>query len=52
MKAIVQDRYGDVDVLEFRDIDHQYPLTTRSWSRSRRPACIGVTGMSCPACRT
>jgi NADPH:quinone reductase-like Zn-dependent oxidoreductase len=25
MKAIVQDRYGDVDVLEFRDIDQPMP---------------------------
>jgi NADPH:quinone reductase-like Zn-dependent oxidoreductase len=25
VKAIVQDRYGDVDVLEFRDIDQPVP---------------------------
>jgi NADPH:quinone reductase-like Zn-dependent oxidoreductase len=25
MKAIVQDRYGDLDVLEFRDVDQPVP---------------------------
>ena len=29
MKAIVQDRYGDVDVLEFRDIDQPVPKGRR-----------------------
>jgi hypothetical protein len=46
MKAIVQDRYGGAEVLEFRDIDQRHPPTTRSWSRSGQPGSIGVTGTS------
>jgi hypothetical protein len=46
IKAIVQDRYGGPEVLEFRDIDEPVPTTIRSWSRSRRPGSIGATGTS------
>ena len=46
MKAIVQDRYGDTDTLEFRDIDRRSRPATRCWCGSRRPACTGATGTS------
>jgi hypothetical protein len=45
MRAIVQDRYGDLDVLELRDIDRPVPRTTRCWCGCRRPASTGATGM-------
>jgi hypothetical protein len=35
MKAIVQDRYGDVDVLEFKDIDPPVPEAIRQMVEGR-----------------
>ena len=46
MKAITQDRYGGLEVLEFRDIDQPVPRDTRYWCGCTRRACIGATGMS------
>jgi hypothetical protein len=46
MKAIVQDRYGGPEVLDFRDIDQPVPKDNRSWSGCRRPGSIGGTGTS------
>jgi NADPH:quinone reductase-like Zn-dependent oxidoreductase len=46
MKAIVQDRYGDVDVLDFRDIDQPVPKDNEVLVEEARRACTGVTGTS------
>ena len=46
MKAITQDRYGDLEVLEFNDIDQPVPTGDEVLGGCRRPGCIGVTGMS------
>jgi hypothetical protein len=40
MKAIVQDRYGDLDVLDFRDID-QRVRRAHLWIR-RPPRVFGM----------
>ena len=40
MKAIVQDRYGGPEVLEFRDIDQPVPTDNEVLVKSRRPAFI------------
>jgi len=45
MEAVVQDRYGDVDVLDFRTSPGRCPRTTRCCCECARPASIGVTGM-------
>ena len=44
MEAVVQDRYGDVDVLDFRTSPGRCPRT-RCCCECARPASIGVTGM-------
>jgi NADPH:quinone reductase-like Zn-dependent oxidoreductase len=46
MKAITQDRYGGLKVLEFRDIDQPVPKDNEVLVRCTRRACIGATGMS------
>ena len=44
MKAIVQDRYGSADVLEFRDIEDPVLGAKTCWSASRRPAAARTSG--------
>jgi hypothetical protein len=46
MKAIVQDRYGDVDAWTSGTSTNRSRRPTRCWSGYMRPACIGATGMS------
>jgi NADPH:quinone reductase-like Zn-dependent oxidoreductase len=46
MKAITQDRYGDLDVLDFSEIDRPVPGGDEVLVRVRAAGCIGVTGMS------
>jgi NADPH:quinone reductase-like Zn-dependent oxidoreductase len=52
VKAIVQDRYGGLEVLEFRDIDRPVPKDDQVLVRVHAAGSTGVSGMSWPASRT
>ena len=44
MKAVVQDRYGDADVLAVRDIEEPAPADGRCWSGCVPPGSIPAPG--------
>jgi NADPH:quinone reductase-like Zn-dependent oxidoreductase len=46
MKAIVQDRYGGLDVLELRDIDQPVPTDNEVLVRVHAAGLDGVSGTS------
>jgi len=45
MKAILQERYGGLDVLELREIDRPVPGDDEVLCGCTRPASTGASGM-------
>ena len=52
MKAIVQDRYGGLDTLDYRDIDQPVPKDNQVLVRVHAAGLDRGSGTSWPACPT
>ena len=48
MRAIVQDRYGDVDVVGLRDIQNPFAKTTRCARQGTRSRCFRISRPGVP----